>query len=147
MVSSTPPSGTPAIAAAARKTLSISRIALAYYTFVPSVDIQLASFPSFTVSYPTSLFAAGATIKEAFLDAGTAQPVFSYDIAFGASGATFTSTVSTPKLRAGGGQTVTAQLISVNPYVKTQVVAGTNVLKRTSQQIAPSKSSRSPAHR
>ncbi len=139
MVSSTPPSGTPAIAAAARKTLSISRIALAYYTFVPSVDIQLASFPSFTVSYPTSLFAAGATIKEAFLDAGT--------IAFGASGATFTSTVSTPKLRAGGGQTVTAQLISVNPYVKTQVVAGTNVLKRTSQQIAPSKSSRSPAHR
>ena len=100
-VSSTPPSGTIAIAAAARSTLALSRIALAYYTFVPSVDIQLASFPSFTVSYPTSLLPAGTTIKEAFLDAGTGQPVFTYDIAFGTSGATFTSTAIAPKLLAG----------------------------------------------
>jgi hypothetical protein len=100
-VSSTPPSGAIAIAAAARRTLALSRIALAYYTFVPSVDIQLASFPSFTISYPTSLLPAGTTIKEAFLDAGTGQPVFTYDIAFGTSGATFTSTAIAPKLLAG----------------------------------------------
>ncbi len=100
-VSSTPPSGAIAIAAVGRKTLTGSRIPLAYYTFVPSVDIQLVSFPSFTVSYPTSLLPAGTTIKEAFLDAGTAQPVFTYDISFGPSGATFTSTATAPKLLAG----------------------------------------------
>ena len=100
-VSSTPPGGAMAIAAAARKTLALSRIALAYYTFVSSIDIQLTSFPSFTVSFPTSLVPVGTTIKEAFLDAGTSQPVFTYDIAIGTSGATFTSSANPPKLLAG----------------------------------------------
>ncbi len=99
--SATPPSGTAAISAAARKALAIARVALAYYTFVPSVDIQLTSFPIFTVSYPTSLVPAGTTLKEAFLDAASAQPVFTYDIAFGTNGATFASTAAAPKLLAG----------------------------------------------
>ncbi len=99
--SNAPPAGTIAIAANGRTPRALTRVPLVYYTFVPSVDIQLTSFPSFTISYPTTYLPAGTTIKEAFLDAGTSQPVFTYDIAFGASGATFTATANAPKLLAG----------------------------------------------
>ncbi|MDP9017921.1 MAG: hypothetical protein M3N19_06355, partial [Candidatus Eremiobacteraeota bacterium] len=98
--STTPPSGIIALAGMGRQTRATTRVPLMYLTFVPSADIQLTTFPAFTISFPSSLLPAGSTIHEAFLDASSQQPVYTLDIAFGANSATLTSTASAPKLLA-----------------------------------------------
>lgn len=100
-VTTAPPAGTTALAATARSAKALTRTPIAYFTFTPNVDIQLASFPTFTISFPPSLVPAGTTIHEAFLDGSTSQPVYTLDIAFGPSGATFSSSAAAPKLLAG----------------------------------------------
>ncbi|MDQ6943216.1 MAG: hypothetical protein M3169_11985, partial [Candidatus Eremiobacteraeota bacterium] len=99
--STAPPAGTIALAAAARSAKALTRTPIAYFTFTPNVDIQLASFPTFTISLPSNLVPAGTTIHEAFLDASTSQPVYTLDVAFGPNGATFSSSAAAPKLLAG----------------------------------------------
>jgi hypothetical protein len=99
--STTPPAGIATLGAFRRAAQAVTRLAEAYYTFVPSVDMQLLSFPAFTLSFPVALLPAGTTVHEAYLDGSTAQPLWTYDIAVGANGSTLTSTALAPKLIAG----------------------------------------------
>ena len=105
--STSPPAGITPLASVGRapatgRTISaVTRVPLAYFTFVPNVDIQLAAFPAFTITFPASILPAGTTVHEGFLDASTSQPVYTLDIAFGANSATLTATASAPKLLAG----------------------------------------------
>ena len=102
--SASAPSGSIALAAAARAPRAISRTTLAYYAFVPSADIQLASFPAITLAFPTSVLPAGTVLHEAFLDPSTTPPAYVFDLAIGTSasgGTTFAPTASVPKLLAG----------------------------------------------
>jgi hypothetical protein len=99
--SATAPAGFAQISAFRRSAQAVTRNALAYYAFVPSVDIVLTGFPTFTIAFPANIVPVGSTIHEGFLDGSTSQPVWSYDIAVGASGATFSATASAPKLLAG----------------------------------------------
>ena len=97
----TPPAGITALAARGRSVKDVTRVPVAYFTFTPNVDIQLASFPAFTISFPAGIVPSGTTIHEAFLDASTSQPLYTLDVAFGPNGATFTSSANAPKLLAG----------------------------------------------
>ncbi|MDQ2991587.1 MAG: hypothetical protein M3R30_02045 [Candidatus Eremiobacteraeota bacterium] len=85
----------------AKRTALTGATILAYYTFTPSVNIPLNSFPAFTMTYPSSVLQPGTTIHAAFLDAGTQAPVYELDIAYGTNGAVLTSTASAPSLLAG----------------------------------------------
>ena len=100
-VSSTAPSGVTALLNRTRRTQAVSRTTLAYVTWTPSVTIALSAFPQFTFAFPSTVVPAGTTLHEAFLDGSTAQPVYQLDVAFGANGATLTSSVSAPALQAG----------------------------------------------
>ncbi len=93
-----PPGVAPLIA---KKTALTGATVLAYYTFTPSVNIPLNSFPAFTMTYPSSLLPPGTTIHAAFLDAGTQSPVYQLDIASGTNGVVLSSTASAPSLLAG----------------------------------------------
>ena len=105
-VSTSPPPGAGALASAGRTprdraARAVTRTTLAYVSFVPSASITFRAFPAFTFNFPQSLVPAGTTLHEAFLDGATAQPVYQYDIAFGANGATLSSTYGTTTLLAG----------------------------------------------
>jgi streptogramin lyase len=100
-VTTAPPAGIAALASTARSARAVTRTPIAYFTFTPNVDIQLASFPTFTIAFPAGLVPAGTAIHEAFLDASTSQPLYTLDIAFGPNGATFSSSAAAPKLLAG----------------------------------------------
>lgn len=99
--SAAPPTGIATISALRRSAEAITRTSLAYFTFVPSVDIQLTNLPTITISFPTNIVGPDVQIHEAFLDASTSAPVYTYDIANGKSGATFTATPLAPKILAG----------------------------------------------
>ena len=99
--SATAPAGVTALQSGRRRTQSVTRTTLAYYSWTPSATISLSAFPQFTIMFPASSVLAGSTLHEAFLDASTAQPVYQLDVAFGANGTTLTSSAAAPTLQAG----------------------------------------------
>ncbi len=99
--STTPPGGIVALQGRNRRTQAVTRTTLVYFTWIPSATIALSAFPQLSATFPTSTVPAGTSLHEAFLDGSTAQPVYQLDVAFGANGATLSSTASAPTLQAG----------------------------------------------
>ena len=99
--SATAPTGSPTIASGKRHAMSVSRVPIAYFSFVSSATVQLGSYPSFQITFPATILPTGTTIHEAFLDASMQPPGYSYDIASGPNAATLTATGIGPTLLAG----------------------------------------------
>jgi hypothetical protein len=103
--SSAAPSGGAAITSVQRQIQAITHVSLGYIAFVSNVDVQLAAFPTFKLTFPAALLPAGATIHEAFSDPTVVPVSYIYDVANGPSGTVLsgsaTGTTKAPKLLAG----------------------------------------------